>query len=610
MGVSEEMAGLLAAKFAAVFPHLDERQQRLVAGAEARSLGHGGIRAVGRAAGMAKVTVSRGVAELESGQEPLGRARRAGGGRKKAEGKDPGLAAALEELLDDSTRGDPMSPLRWTAKSAENLAGELSRQGHQCGKDAVLRILHRQGYSTQGNSMTIEGRQHPDRDARFRYTGGRAGEHLAAGDPVVSVDARKKEQAGQYAQKGREWRPEGDPVRVRDHDFPDKELGKVTPYGVYDIGANAGFVNAGTDHDTAAFAVESLRRWWRAEGKGRYPAARRLLVTADAGGSNGYRTRAWKAGLAGLAAETGLEITVCHFPPGTSKWNKIEHRLFCQITRNWRARPLASHQVILETIAATTTRTGLKVTAMLDDGTYPKKARISGKTMDELEQRALARHGFHGEWNYTVLASPRPAPEPGPPPPAPAGRCGQATLNHPALTGMDPADLTALAAALEVPFGARREQRLYQHRGGPRRGSGRAGGHNRKLDLTDHLLATRMRQHLNLPPKVIGALLGADGTTISHAASLTASLLAARPQPPAAPPPGIRLRTLGELREYAAGHGITIPAGIGGHTPPADSTLRASDTPQTQLNLECLPDHSNATLSWLRSRAVRVRGLG
>jgi hypothetical protein len=336
----------------------------------------------------------------------------------------------------------------------------------------------------------------------------------------------------------------------------------VTPYGIYDIGANAGFVNLGTDHDTAAFAVESLRRWWRAQGAARYPGARRLLVTADAGGSNGCRTRAWKAGLARLAAETGLEITVCHFPPGTSKWNKIEHRLFCQITRNWRARPLASHQVILETIAATTTRTGLRVTAMLDDGRYPKKVKVSGKAMEELEQRSVARHGFRGEWNYTLLPSPRPAPDPGPPPPAPAGRCGQDTLNHPALTGMDPRALTALAAALEVPSGARREQRLCQKRGGPRRGTGNTSAHNCKLDLTGHLLATRMRQHLNLPPKVIGALLGADGTTISHATSRTAPLLAALPLPPAAPAPRIRLRTIDDLREYAAAAGIslTIPA--------------------------------------------------
>ena len=252
----------------------------------------------------------------------------------------------------------------------------------------------------------IEGKRHPDRDAQFRYISGRAAEALSAGDPVVSVDAKKKEQVGRYAQAGREWRPKGDPVRVRDHDFPDKELGKVTPYGVYDIGANTGFVSVGTDHDTAAFAVESLRRWWRAEGRDRYPAAARLLVTADAGGSNGYRTRAWKAGLAELAAETGLDITVLHFPPGTSKWNKIEHRLFCQITRTWRARPLTSHEVILKTIAATTTRTGLTVQAVLDPGAYPEGVTVSDARLRELENRVLDRHGFHGEWNYTVLPVP------------------------------------------------------------------------------------------------------------------------------------------------------------------------------------------------------------
>jgi len=583
MAISEDVTRVLAAKFTVMRPHLGERQWRLYLGSEARALGYGGIAAVARAAGVSELTVSAGVAELEAGAEPVpGRARQAGGGRKKAEEKDPGLIPALEELVEDSTRGDPMSPLRWTTKSAENLAGELTRQGHRCRKDAVLRVLHQQGYSTQGNSMMIEGRRHPDRDAQFRYISGRAAGFLAAGDPVVSVDAKKKEQVGQYARQGREWRPKGDPVRVRDHDFPDKELGKVTPYGVYDIGANAGFVNVGTDHDTAAFAVESLRRWWRAEGKGRYPAARRLLVTADAGGSNGYRTRAWKAGLAELAAETGLEITVCHFPPGTSKWNRIEHRLFCQITRNWRARPLTSHQVILETIAAVTTKTGLTVEAMLDAGTCPKGVKISDEQMKELEERVLDRHVFHGEWNYAVLPVPRPAPAPPAPGPAaapPAGRCGQDTLNHPALTGMDPADLTALAAALAVPFGARREQRLYQHRGGPRRGSGRAGGHNRKLDLTDHLLAARMRQHLNLPPKVIGALLGVDGTTISHATTRTATLLDGQPPQPAALAPRIRLRTLDDLREYAAAAGISLTIPAQPHRTPRPRKKRAGQNP-------------------------------
>jgi transposase len=587
MAISAEDMGKLAAKFAVLRPYLDERAWRLYLGSEAGALGYGGIAAVARAAGVSELTVSAGVAELEAGAEPSpGRSRRAGGGRKKAGEKDPGLIPALEELLEDSTRGDPVSPLKWTTKSVASLAGELTGRGHRCGKDAVWRLLHQLGYSTQGNSMTIEGRQHPDRDAQFRYIGGQAAEYLAGGDPVVSVDAKKKEQVGQYAQQGREWRPKGDPVRVRDHGFPDDQLGKVTPYGVYDIGANTGFVNVGTDHDTAAFAVASLRRWWQAEGQGRYPAARRLLVTADAGGSNGYRTRAWKAGLAGLAAETGLDITVCHFPPGTSKWNKIEHRLFCQITRNWRARPLVSHQVIVEIIAATATRTGLRVTALLDDRAYPKKVKVSDTAMNELEQRAIARHGFHGEWNYTLLARPRPAPEPGSPPapppaPPPAGRCDQATLNHPALTGMDPAALTALAAALTVPFAAAREQRLYQHRGGPRRAAGRAAAPNRKLDLTDHLLATRIRQHLNLPPRIIGTLLGTDGTTISHATSRTVPLLAAQPPQPAAPAPAIRLRTLDDLRDYATAAGITLTIPAQPPKTPRPRRKRATPNPDT-----------------------------
>src|SRR5882724_12374543 len=538
--VTQEM---LAAKYGSIFPHLDERQRRLLLGAEARALGHGGIRLVARAAGVREATVSLGVDELESGAEPLGRARRQGGGRKPLADTDPGLVPALLALVEADERGDPMTPLRWTTKSTRNLAGELTTAGHPVSADTVDKLLHEQGFSLQGNAKTIEGKRHPDRDAQFRYISGAAKEYLAAGDPVVSVDAKKKEQVGQYAQKGREWRPEGDPVRVRDHDFPDEDLGKVTPYGIYDIGANAGWVNVGTDRDTAAFAVESIRRWWSARGRLDYPAARRLLISADAGGSNGYRTRAWKAGLAALAAETGLEITCCHFPPGTSKWNKIEHRLFSQITLGWRSRPLTSYDVVINTISAVTTKTGLTVTAVLDDNPCPTGTQISDEQMKDLEDRHLTRHGFHGEWNYTVLPVPRPAPEPEPEPqPARPGRCSGDLLNHPALTGMDPAGLTALAAALEIPFRARREQHRYLRHGRARQRAPGAGGANRKLDLTGHLLATRMRQHLNLPPKVIGALLGAHGTTISHATTLTAPLLAGLPAPPPPPPPRLRPR--------------------------------------------------------------------
>src|SRR5216684_970859 len=377
MGVMDVTAESLAAMFKEIFPHLDERQRRLVMGAQARALGYGGGRFVARAAGVRESTVSLGAGELEAGAEPLGRARRPGGGAKRARDKDPGLVPALLALVDPQERGDPQSPLRWTTKSTRNLAGELTRQGHKAGADTVGDLLREEGFSLQGNAKTMEGRQHPDRDAQFRYIAAQAGEHMAAGQPVISVDAKKREQAGPFARPGRQWRPRGDPVQVRDHSFPDEDLGVVIPYGIYDLAANSGWVNVGTDHDTAAFAIESVRRWWQARGREDYPAARRLLVTADAGGSNGYRTRAWTAGLAALAEETGLEITCCHFPPGTSKWNKVEHRLFSAITMNWRGRPLTSHDVVLQSIAAATTATGLTVTAALDEDRYPTGIKVS-----------------------------------------------------------------------------------------------------------------------------------------------------------------------------------------------------------------------------------------
>jgi len=318
----EETRRVLAAKFGAIFPHLDERQRRLLMGAEARALGHGGIRAVARAAGVREATVSLGVRELESGAEPLGRVRRPGAGRKRAAEADPGLRPALLALVEPDERGDPMSPLRWTTKSTRRLAAELTRQGHRVSADTVGDLLRAEGFSLQGNAKTLEGQRHPDRDAQFRYINEQVKQHQGAADPVISVDAKKKELVGEFRNAGREWRPRGEPTATRTHDFPDAALGKAVPYGIYDISANAGWVSVGTDHDTAAFAVESVRRWWNAAGHGDYPKARRLLITADAGGSNGYRARAWKAQLAALAVETGLEITVCHFPPGTSKWNK------------------------------------------------------------------------------------------------------------------------------------------------------------------------------------------------------------------------------------------------------------------------------------------------
>jgi transposase len=551
MRVAEGFEESLAAKFTMLFPHLDERQRRLLMGAEARVLGHGGIRLVARAAGVREATVALGVTELDSGEEPLGRARRPGGGRKRVADVDPGLRPALLALVEPGTRGDPMSPLRWTTKSTRKLAEELTRQGHRVSADTVGDLLRAEGFSLQGNAKTIEGRRHPDRDAQFRYIGGQVAGHLAAGQPVISVDAKKKEKVGNFANGGREYERKGRPARVRDHDFPDGELGKAVPYGIYDVAANTGWVNVGTDGDTAAFAVESIRRWWQAVGALAYPAAGRLLITADAGGSNGYRTRAWKAGLAALAAGTGLDITVCHFPPGTSKWNRIEHRLFSAISMNWRGRPLTSHEVIVETIAATTTRTGLTVHAELDTGSYPAGVRISDQHMAALP---ITRHNFHGDWNYCLhpdTGQARGPAEPGPQ--APAG-WDRATLAHPALTGLPRNDLDDLAAALAGPWSTQREQDRHQRRGSDRQRAPGAGPPP-KLTLADRVLATLLHQHLALPCPLLAQLLGVNRTTISRAIQQTRPLLdqhgLATARQPAA-----RLHTLAGISAYAARHGI------------------------------------------------------
>jgi transposase len=561
-GAMEMTAESLAAMFGEIVPHLDERQRRLVMGALARALGHGGNRFVAGAAGVREATVSLGAGELASGAEVLGRARRPGGGARRARDKDPGLVPALLALVEPEERGDPGSPLRWTTKSTRALAAVLTRQGHRVGADTVGDLLREEGFSLQGNAKTIEGKQHPDRDAQFRYIAAQAAGHIDAGQPVISVDSKKREKVGLFARPGREWRPRGDPVKVRDHDFPDQELGVVIPYGIYDLAANTGWVNVGTDHDTAAFAVESVRRWWSGPGTDAYPRARRLLITADAGGSNGYRTRAWQAGLAALAAETGLEITCCHFPPGTSKWNKVEHRLFSQITMNWRGRPLTSHAVVLNSIAATTTAAGLAVTAQLDDNCYPTRVKVSDQQMTELEDQALTRHGFHGAWNYTACP-PVQGPAPAPPAPAPPGRLAQLTaaLASPALTGMSRRDLAALAAALHTPFRAAREQRLYAGRGGPRRNAGWAAGPYRgKLDLTAHLAITLLHRRHSLPCRQIAALLGLDPTTVTDAIRLAGGLLDARGN--ITEPAPTRLRTLADLRQHAQAVGIDLPAKI------------------------------------------------
>jgi transposase len=386
--------------FQTVLPHLDERQRRLVAGSAARLVGRGGIVAVAETSSMSRNTVQKAVGEIDAGVEVTARIRGPGAGRPKVIDAQPGLLEALDDLVEPESRGDPMCPLRWTTKSTRTLAEELRRQGYEISHVTVGELLHAMGYSLQANAKEKEGAQHPDRDAQFVHLNSEVLEHLSAGQPVISVDAKKKEVVGQLKNPGKTWEPTGDPVRVDTHDFPDKEVPKAVPYGVYDLSANEGFVSVGDSGDTAAFAVETIRRWWHLVGSLAYPEAKRLLITADAGGSNGYRARLWKMELAKLAAETGVEITVCHFPPGTSKWNKVEHRLWSHVSMNWKGRPLTSHEVMVELIGATTTRTGLKVKAALDQSYYPIGTKITDK---EIRQLPLRRHDFHGEWNYTLL---------------------------------------------------------------------------------------------------------------------------------------------------------------------------------------------------------------
>jgi hypothetical protein len=547
--MAEVTAEMLAAKFGAIFPHLDERQRRLLMGAEARVLGHGGIRLVAGAAEVREATVSLGASELEAGEEPLGRVRRPGGGRKRQADLDPGLRPALLALVEPDERGDPMSPLRWTTKSLRALAGALARQGHRAGADTVAALLREEGFSLQGNAKTVEGNQVPDRDAQFRYLNEQVREHRDAGEPVISVDTKKKELVGNYRNGGREWRPAGDPVRVNDHDFPDQELGKAIPYGIYDLAANAGWVNVGTDHDTAQFAVESIRRWWDGTGRDSYPGARRLLITADSGGSNSSRGRAWKVELAALALETGLEVTACHFPPGTSKWNKIEHRLFAHITMNWRGRPLTSLDVIVASITATTTSAGLTIRAGLDSGSYPSGAKI---TDEQIAALPMTRHDWHGDWNYTLRA------EPPAPPPAPAARPGRGERpgwEHPVLTGMTRAAWNQLTAALAVPYQAQREAGLHIARGGPaaRRPAGR---HPDALNLAEKTLVTIMRQRLGVPRTVLADLFGVSTGTIATAERQIKPLLEKAGH--VTGPVAARLTTIDDLTTYAASQGITL----------------------------------------------------
>jgi hypothetical protein len=387
-------------KFADAWPLLDERSRRIMAAAEARAIGRGGVAQVRRACGLSRQAITDGMAEI-AGQStlPPGRVRRPGAGRKKITVSDPLLLRALDRLVEPETRGDPQSPLRWLCKSTRALATELTRRKHPVSHEKVAQLLHDQGYSLQGNRKTEEGDDHPDRDAQFRHINAQTKRALAAGTPVVSVDTKKKELLGNYANNGRQWLPAKEPVEVNGHDFPNPELPRAYPYGVYDIGRNTGYVNVGTDHDTGAFAAASIRGWWRHEGRKLYPDTRELIITADGGGSNGSRLRIWKLSLQKLADETGLSVIVCHFPPGTSKWNKVEHRLFSFISSNWRGEPLRDYETIVSLIARTTTAKGLKVTCRLDRRKYPVGVRVTDAQMTGVN---LERHKFHGDWNYTI----------------------------------------------------------------------------------------------------------------------------------------------------------------------------------------------------------------
>jgi len=400
-----EADALITARYKALEWILDERQRRLYAAAEAKVLGHGGVIRVWRATGVARGSILMGLKELEQiAEEPVRagarrRIRRAGAGRKKLTEQNPAVYEALERLVDPVTRGDPESPLRWTCKSLMQLARELNAQGHSISHVSVGKRLEELGYSLQGNRKTLEGARHPDRNAQFEYINQKAQEALSAGQPVVSVDTKKKELVGQYKNGGKEWQPQGKPEAVKVHDFMDDAWGRANPYGVYDLANNTGWVGVGTDHDTASFAVATIRRWWYAMGKAAYPEARELMITADGGGSNGSRVRLWKLELQRLSDELALPIRVSHFPPGTSKWNKIEHRLFSFISLNWRGKPLVSHETMVNLIAATTTRKGLKIRAELDPALYPKGVKV---TDEEFAAIRLARDEFHGEWNYLI----------------------------------------------------------------------------------------------------------------------------------------------------------------------------------------------------------------
>jgi transposase len=558
MGIPGESCGQFVVKFAVVFPHLDERQRRLLMGAEARILGHGGVRVVARAAGTSETTVRRGMDELEAGEAPLGRVRRRGGGRKKAADVDPELRPALLALVEPDMRGDPMSALRWTVKSTRTLADELGRQGHRVCADTVGDLLREEGFSLQGNAKTLEGKQHPDRDAQFRYLNEQAKRYQDTGDPVISVDTKKKELVGPVQQSR---------ARVAGRRVHRSRSAPTTS----PTGSSARLSRTGSTmwRPTRAGSTSvsittlprsprvSMRRWWNGAGRAGYPRASRLLVTADAGGSNGYRPRGWKAQLAVLAAETGLAITVCHVPPGTSKWNRIEHRLFSHITMNWRGRPLTSHQVVVQSIAATTTRTGLTVHAELDSGSYPIGIQVSDEQMATLP---ITRHDFHGDWNYTLHPrSPATAVEAQDVSVDNVAVADRATAYHPALTGMSHQALARLTANLTDIWTDQREARRHHRRTGQRRHAPGGGGVP-KLNLADRVVAALLHLRFHASSVLIGQLLGVNRITAARAVKEILPLLK-RHGYPEPPQPIARIHTIGDAHARIATHSRPVPEG-------------------------------------------------
>jgi hypothetical protein len=524
VGISEQALAVLDVKFAALLPHLDERQRRLYLASEAEALGHGGIAAVARLAEVCESTVMRGRAELAEGAQPLGRVRRPGGGRKSAAENDPGLVAALEALIEPREVGDPVSPLRWTTASLRDLARELAEAGHPVSAPVIGRLLHQMGFSLQGMAKTRAGSQVPDRDAQFRHINATAERFLAQGLPVVSVDAKQKEPIGDFARPGRTWRPRGKPITAPDHDFTDPHTPIAIPYGVYDLGRDTGWVNVGTDRNTAAFAVESLRRWWNDQGRIDYPGATRLLVTADAGGVNAADSTLFKMDLAAFCDQSGLTITVAHFPPGASKWNKVEHRLFSRITHSLRGQPLTSYDVLLQSIAATRTGSGLTVKAVLDQSNYLTGRKLNRAGRNAVAQR-VARDEFHGEWNYTIApqAPDRQAPvESGPRPASAIPAEATFLLTHPALTGMTREQFDQLVLQLE-PCRQILAEAERQAEGRDRRGRNPGFG---ILDHRHRILTAILSSRNTVTLTLAAQLLGQDRNMLSYHAGRTRPLLA------------------------------------------------------------------------------------